>query len=70
MKRINPERALTSAEKTRRLEAKYNVKNFTMTFRLTDPDELAVYEFLSQYKSRRRVIITALKNYMQTIDKQ
>ena len=69
MKRILPERPLTQSEKNRRWAKKNNAKSTNLTFVLSDPDERAIYEFLSTQKSKRQTIITALELYIETLDK-
>ena len=69
MKRILPDRPLSQKEKSKRWLANRNAKSTNLTFMLTDPDELAVYEFLQKQDSKRKTIIAALKLYMETIDK-
>lgn len=69
MKRILPERPLSQTEKNRRWAKKNNAKSTNFTLVLSDPDERAVYEFLSTQKSKRQTIIKALKLYMETLDK-
>lgn len=61
MRRSNANKPLTQTEKNRRWEAKHNAKKFHMTFVLSDPVEHELYEFLCQYKSRRKAMLEALK---------
>lgn len=69
MKRILPERPLSQVEKNRRWAEKNKAKSTSLTFILSDPEELAIYEFLNLQSNKRRTIIDALKLYMNTLDK-
>ena len=69
MKRILPERPLNQTEKNRRWAKKNNAKSTNLTFMLSDPDEKVLYEFLDAQKNKRQTLLSALKLYMDTLDK-
>ncbi len=69
MKRILPERPLNQTEKNRRWAKKNNAKSTNLTFMLSDPDEKVLYEFLNAQKNKRQTLLSALKLYMDTLDK-
>lgn len=69
MKRILPERPLSQTEKNRRWAKKNNAKSTNLTFMLSDPDEKVLYEFLNAQKNKRQTLLSALKLYMDTLDK-
>lgn len=61
--------ALSQTEKNSRWSAKHDVKKYVLLFKLTDPDDKELYEFLHAQKKKRQVILEALRQYKKTLDK-